>query len=149
MTVWEMRLATQADVERMAALRALVMREDFERVGRYDEQQLRQRVRDRFTPGHCWVIEVADAFAGCVSLRPDRAVYWLEHFLVVPPLQGRGIGSAVLHDLLERCDHEGIAVWLYVLQGSPARRLYERHGFTLEPEDPPEPDSLLITRQPA
>jgi hypothetical protein len=50
-------------------------------------------------------------------------------------LQGRGIGSAVLSRLLERCDREDAVVRLNVLRGSSARRLYERHGFTVETED--------------
>jgi GNAT superfamily N-acetyltransferase len=61
---------------------------------------------------------------------------WLEHFYLAPHLQGSGIGSGVLHELLDRCDRDGVPVRLNVLQGSPARRLYERHGFTLESEDP-------------
>ncbi|MYV63244.1 GNAT family N-acetyltransferase, partial [Streptomyces sp. SID4931] len=36
---------------------------------------------------------------------------------------------------LDRADAERLPVRLDVLQGSPARRLYERHGFTLERED--------------
>ncbi len=48
---------------------------------------------------------------------------------------GCGIGSAVLRGVLDRADAERIPVRLDVLQGSPARRLYERHGFTLERED--------------
>ncbi len=57
----------------------------------------------------------------------------------LPPLprppQGRGIGSAVLRTLLIRTDAERAPVRLDVLRGSAARRLYERHGFTLERED--------------
>jgi GNAT superfamily N-acetyltransferase len=63
-------------------------------------------------------------------------------FLIV----GGGIGGAVLRELLEQCDRDGIVVRLNVLQGSPARRLYERHGFTLESEDPVD---LFLVRAPA
>jgi hypothetical protein len=50
----------------------------------------------------------------------------------------------VLGELLERCDRGGVGggggigvgvVRLNVLQGSPARRLYERYGFVVEAED--------------
>jgi ribosomal protein S18 acetylase RimI-like enzyme len=37
---------------------------------------------------------------------------------------------------LTRTDADGELVRLNVLQGSPARRLYERHGFTVESQDP-------------
>ncbi|MGC5413332.1 GNAT family N-acetyltransferase, partial [Streptomyces sp. DT225] len=59
-------------------------------------------------------------------------------------LQGRGIGSGVLRRLLARTDAEGAPVRLNVLQGSAARRLYERHGFVTEREDPV--DVFMIRR---
>lgn len=136
MADWEIRPASASDVEAVAELRAVVLRADLERLGRYDERRVRQRLRDGFDPAHTWVIEVGGAFAGCVALRPAEDAHWLEHFYLAEHLQGSGIGSGVLRDLLERCDRNGLLVRLNVLQGSPARRLYERHGFTVETEDP-------------
>ncbi len=133
---WEMRPASVSDVEAVAELRAVVLRADLERVGRYDEQRVRQRLRDGFDPARTWVIEVSGAFAGCVALRPAEDAHWLEHFYLVPRLQGSGIGSGVLRQLLEWCDRRGVLVRLNVLQGSAARRLYELHGFSVEAEDP-------------
>ncbi|WP_373299910.1 hypothetical protein [Streptomyces xantholiticus] len=37
--------------------------------------------------------------------------------------------------MLERTDAQGMTVGLNVLQGSGARRLYERHGFVAEAKD--------------
>ncbi|WP_180685690.1 GNAT family N-acetyltransferase [Streptomyces gossypiisoli] len=133
---WEIRPASGADVEAVAELRAVVLRGDLERLGRYDERRVRQRLRDGFVPEHTWVIEVGGTFAGCVSLRPTEDAHWLEHFYLAPHLQGAGIGGAVLRTLLQRCDRDGVLLRLNVLQGSPARRLYERHGFAVESEDP-------------
>ncbi|MFF5305083.1 GNAT family N-acetyltransferase [Streptomyces sp. NPDC013161] len=142
MADWELRPASAADVEAMAELRAVVLRGDLERLGRYDARRVRQRLRDGFEPGCTWVIEVGGAFAGCVALRPDAdgRCHWLEHFYVGAQHQGRGIGSGVLGELLERCDRDGVGVGvgvvrLNVLRGSPARRLYERYGFVVEAED--------------
>jgi len=146
MASWEIRPASAADVEPVAELRAVVLRADLERLGRYDERRVRQRLRDGFTPAHTWVIEVGGAFAGCVSLRPARDARWLEHFYLAPHLHGGGIGAAVLRGLLEQCDRDGALVRLNVLRGSPARRLYERHGFTLETEDAVD---VFMVRQPA
>lgn len=140
-----MRPAVAADVEAVAELRAVVLRADLERLGRYDERWVRQRLRNAFAPAHTSVIEVGGRFAGCVSLRPAEDAHWLEHFYLAPHLQGSGIGAAVLRGLLERSDREGTTVRLNVLRGSPARRLYERHGFTLEAEDPVD---VFMVREP-
>ncbi|NEC24299.1 GNAT family N-acetyltransferase [Streptomyces parvus] len=132
---WTLRQALPEDIEPIAELRAVVMRPDLERLGRYDEHRVRQRLRDAYAPEHTSVIEAAGSFAGCVARRPAEDGWWLEHFYLSPALQGRGIGSAVLREVLDRADAERLPVRLDVLQGSPARRLYERHGFTLERED--------------
>ncbi|WP_030317861.1 GNAT family N-acetyltransferase [Streptomyces sp. NRRL B-3229] len=132
---WTLRPATPDDVEPIAELRAVVMRPDLERLGRFDERRVRQRFRDAFVAAHLSVIETEGRFAGCVALRPAEDGHWLEHFFIDPGMQGRGLGSAVLRTLLARTDAAGVTVRLDVLQGSAARRLYERHGFTVESED--------------
>jgi GNAT superfamily N-acetyltransferase len=142
---WALRSASLADVEMIAELRAVVMRPDLERLGRFDEQRVRQRLRDSFSPQHTSIILADDAFAGCIALRPAEDGQWLEHFYLDPGIQGRGLGSAVLRTLLERADADGVPVRLNVLQGSDAVRLYERHGFTVEDQDPID---IYMVRQP-
>ncbi|MGQ4714946.1 GNAT family N-acetyltransferase [Streptomyces anulatus] len=143
---WTLRPALPEDVEAIAELRAVVMRPDLERLGRYDEDRVRQRLRDSYSPEHTSIVETAGAFAGCVALRPAADDRWLEHFYLSPTLQGHGIGSAVLRTLLDRADAERVPVRLNVLRGSAARRLYERHGFALEREDPVD---VFLVREPA
>jgi GNAT superfamily N-acetyltransferase len=59
---------------------------------------------------------------------PHGAFYHLQLLGVVPERQGRGVGSAMLAVVLDRCDRAGLATYLEAT--SPAnRRLYERHGF--------------------
>ncbi|MHB9753550.1 GNAT family N-acetyltransferase [Streptomyces sp. BYX5S] len=146
MADWTLRAAAPEDIETIAELRAVVMRPDLERLGRFDERRVRQRFRDGYAPAHTRVIEVGGAFAGCVALRPDGAEYWLEHFYLAPELHGRGVGGAVLGALLERCDREGATVRLDVLRGSRARGLYERQGFVAYDEDPVD---VFMVRRPA
>lgn len=143
---WVLRSAEPADIETIAELRATVMRPDLERLGRFDEHRVRQRLRDSFSPRHTSVIVADGAFAGCVTLRPAEDGRWLEHFYLAPGLQGRGLGSAVLRTLLKRTDADGVPVRLNVLQGSAARRLYERHGFAEEAQDPID---VYMVRRPA
>ncbi|UDM03791.1 GNAT family N-acetyltransferase [Streptomyces longhuiensis] len=134
---WELRAAGPADVEPIAELRAVVMRPDLVRLGRYDEHRVRQRLRDTFSELHTSVVLAEGAFAGSVTMRPaPSGGQWIEHFYLAPEHQGRGLGTAVLRALLDRADAAGETVRLDVIQGSAARRLYERHGFTVESEDP-------------
>ncbi|ADB33429.1 GCN5-related N-acetyltransferase [Kribbella flavida DSM 17836] len=132
---WSLRPVTPTDIDAIAELRATVMRPDLERLGRYDEDRVRQRVRDSLSQ-HSSVIEINGALAGSITVRPVQDGQWLEHFYLAAQYQGRGLGSAVLQAILHESDAQGTTTRLNVLQGSPARRLYERHGFVLESEDP-------------
>ncbi|GAA3496563.1 GNAT family N-acetyltransferase [Streptomyces prasinosporus] len=133
---WTLRAAVTADVEVIAELRATVLRADLERLGRYDEHRVRQRLRDSFSARHTSIVMVGRELVGSVTVRPAAGRQWLEHFYLAPHHQGRGLGSAVLRTVLGRADAQGATVALNVLRGSAARRLYERHGFVVEARDP-------------
>ncbi len=145
-TRWTMRAVTTDDVEVLADLRATVMRADLVRLGRYDEHRVRQRLRDSLSTRHTSAIMIDRELAGCVTVRPAEDGRWLEHFYLAPHQQGRGLGSSVLRTVLERTDAQGATVRLNVLHGSAARRLYERHGFVVETQDPID---VFMVRPPA
>ena len=68
-------------------------------------------------------------------MRPEHGCTWIEHFYLHPAFQNRGIGGQVLRRMMANKKYNG-PFRLNVLQGSPARQLYERNGFRLESEDP-------------
>lgn len=121
----------------MAELRAVVMRPDLERLGRFDPVRVRQRFLDAFEPQLTRVIVVEGVDVGTIAVRPATGAVWIEHFYLAPEWQGRGVGGAVLGATLAeaRGDASRAPYRLNVLQGSAARRLYERHGFVVESED--------------
>ncbi|GAA1723777.1 GNAT family N-acetyltransferase [Microbacterium paludicola] len=130
---WTLRPSTPADAGWIAELRAEVMRPDLERLDRFDPVRVRERFLSAFAPAATRIIVVGGRDVGSIALRSAADGWWIEHFCLRPDLQGRGIGSAVFAAVLGECEGP---VRLNVLQGSPARRLYGRHGFRLETEDP-------------
>ncbi|MFF2081496.1 GNAT family N-acetyltransferase [Kitasatospora sp. NPDC058162] len=134
---WTLEPAGPKDLEAIVELKAQVMRADLERLGRWDPDRSRERVRKSFSTRYTSVLLVEGAFAGSVTIRPDeQGGRHLELFYLAPRLQGRGLGTAVLRHLLAEADAAGEPVRLVVLSGSAAQRLYERHGFTVVHEDP-------------
>ncbi|SDQ62427.1 GNAT family N-acetyltransferase [Microbacterium sp. cf332] len=128
-----LRPAVATDIEWLVELRADVLRADLERLGRFDDGRVRERMRAGFRPEWTRIIVVDGADAGCITTRPDGETRWIEHFYIPASLQGRGIGGSVLESVIAE-PHEG-PTRLNVLRGSAARRLYERHGFALDSED--------------
>jgi len=91
-------------------------------------------------PDATQVIVVDGERVGTVALVPGDGEMWLKHFYVEPAMQGRGIGGAVL----ERQLPGDVPVRLLVVHGSPAIRLYERHGFTHERDHENGIDIVLV-----
>lgn len=151
MDVVTLRPSSDADAPWIADLRAEVMRPDLERLKRFDPVWVRERFLRGFVPANTSLIEVGGETIGSIAVRtapasPDApSEYWLEHFYLAGSHQGRGIGGELLRRVLAEPRAGAHLPWrLNVLQGSPARRLYERHGFEFERED--EVDVWLVRR---
>jgi GNAT superfamily N-acetyltransferase len=122
--------AVDSDFEWLAKLRVTAMRQSLEQIGRFDAQRAIERFRLGFRADHMQLIQLPDgALVGCVSLKPCDDGYWLEHFYLLPKHQGRGLGSAVLKQLLDKTDRTGLPIRLEVLKESRAQRFYARQGF--------------------
>lgn len=106
------------------------MRPSLERIGRFDPERARARFRGSFRPEHTRLILASTGqLIGCVAFGPRDGASLLEHFYLVPEVQGHGIGSAVLRQLLAEADAARLPIRLDVLRESDAKRFYERHGF--------------------
>jgi RimJ/RimL family protein N-acetyltransferase len=95
-----------------------------------------QEWRAEFGRGE-WTIEMrndkAIALVGVTreqAMPPDEC--YLEYMWVSPGFRGRGVATDLVKNVLRRLLNRGFAtIWLWVLDGNePARRLYEKCGFT-------------------
>jgi GNAT superfamily N-acetyltransferase len=62
--------------------------------------------------------------------REDR-MFFIDHLYLLPSVHGQGIGTRILQMLLQTADTDGLVARLDVLKVNPARRLYERCGFSI------------------
>jgi putative acetyltransferase len=61
---------------------------------------------------------------GIIAFRPT----WVDQLYVLPPMQGRGIGSSLLR--IAQANERSLDLWTFQ-RNAPARRFYEAHGFVL------------------
>jgi GNAT superfamily N-acetyltransferase len=142
-TAWTLRPAVAADAEWLVGLKARTLCADLTRLGVWNPARSRERTLRDFQTAGSRVILVDDAPIGFVAVRSDAGTKWIEKFYIENAFQGRGIGGAVLRWALDEFADER-PFRIDVLQGSPARALYERHGFEFESED--EVDVFLVRR---
>ena len=76
---------------------------------------------------------VMRAITALESNHPKERHHYLPVIGVDPEWQGRGIGSALMRPVLDRCDSEGMPAYLEA--STPRNRaMYERHGFEVTGE---------------
>jgi ribosomal protein S18 acetylase RimI-like enzyme len=125
---WSLRPAGEADLPFLLALRIATMTPQFERQGIVlTDEDHRLRAEFRLDAGR---IVVADGRSvGVVKVLEDGATWTIEQFQIAPEAQGRGIGAAVLRQLIAEARAAGALLRLSVLKQNPAARLYARLGF--------------------
>jgi GNAT superfamily N-acetyltransferase len=77
------------------------------------------------------VVELAGCDIGLIGVDRRSDFWFLDKLYLLPAYQNRGIGSYLLHRLIDDAKAAQIVLRLTVLEANPARRLYERHGFVL------------------
>jgi GNAT superfamily N-acetyltransferase len=83
--------------------------------------------------------------AALESNHPAAPHYYLPFVGVEPEWQGRGLGTALMRPVLDRCDEEKLPAYLEAT--SPRNRaLYERHGFQVTEQFSFGPDSPPVWR---
>jgi ribosomal protein S18 acetylase RimI-like enzyme len=97
-------------------------------------------IRPRFEEGPVWIAEMDGEAVGTVSGMRDGDRFYIRSMAIKPTAQRNGIGQKLL-DALERYAREQRFEKLYlyttyVLPG--AQRLYEKNGFYVLRETPPE-----------
>ena len=130
MHLYTLRPAREADLPFLRALRAQSMREHLENSGlACDEAAQEARILDRFNCARIVVCDGADV--GLFKVCREGSPWELIQIQLLPAAQGRGLGAALIRDLLAdaAAAAAGIAVELSVLKANPAQRLYARLGF--------------------
>lgn len=135
MVDWRFGPASEADFEPLLALRIDVMREHLERVFRYEPSRARRIFRQHFDEPGLRLVLIDGERGGCVGFRIGQDEIRIDSFYLDACHHNHGLGTVILRMLLAEADALGLPVRLEVLQGSPASRFYERHGFVKLGED--------------
>ena len=129
------RQATAADRDWLWETKSRCLRGYIEQTyGPWDEDIQRARFDASFEPGEIQVISFGGRDAGFTALRREPKEVQLFNIMIAPEFQNRGLGTAVLRDLLAGARRRRIPVRLQVMKVNPARRLYERLGFVVTEE---------------
>jgi len=91
------------------------------------------KFREGFDLGAISIVMVAGSRAGYLSVKPRQDGLYIDNIQLSPRFQGRGLGTNILTRLI--ADNPSAHIYLTTFSDNPAKRLYERLGFTIADRD--------------
>ena len=131
---YELRQATADDLEFIRAVKFSGLRPYVEELWGWDDGDQEQRFLAGFVPEQQQVIRYRDEDIGVLHVEDREGSLSLVGIYINSNNRSKGIGAAVIRDVLARAGRIGKPVTLQVLRPNPARRLYERLGFVVTDE---------------
>ena len=130
----DLQQATAEHYDFALHLYLLTMRPYLQEPGVWDERQQRTSFAAQWKREEVRIISVDGKDVGWLQVAELPTEIRLQKFYVSPQYQRSGIGSEVLSNLLATWRSTGKKIVLRVLKNNPARRLYERLGFSVVAE---------------
>lgn len=105
------------------------------RIWGWDETWQLDYFQERFDPSTRQIILYEGEKAGSLGVEWQEGALYIYYIAIVVEYQGRGIGTAIIEELIHQAGERGLPVTLSVLKGNPAKVLYERLGFVVTKEE--------------
>ncbi len=87
--------------------------------------------RDRFVPQDYQVIEFQDKIIGFLKILVFETDIYLGEIQIANQYQNQGIGTNIIKAIMVEAESNNKQLWLKVIKGNPAEKLYRRLGFTI------------------
>lgn len=129
--------ASEADSDFVYQLKKVVLKEYVQKTWqRWDEDFQRRFHKENYNTSNIKIIKINGTSAGTIDVREGDRNIFISGLYILPEFQGRGIGSSILKELLDKAQSEQKRLELEVLRvNADAQRLYKRLGFVMEEKD--------------
>lgn len=132
-----LRPSYDSDLSWVWELKKLTLRDYVEEsYGEWDDEVQYDHFVRHFSPAQIQIVVAQGRDVGFLQTERFKEGIYLANIGLLPSWQRRGIGSALIRDLLAEGGAKNIPVNLQVLLANPARQLYERLGFKVYAETP-------------
>lgn len=133
--MYELRTTTDADLPTLYGIHRSAMFGYVNSVWGWDEADQQQRFRDYVRSARLQVITVDSQEVGFLDVVKNEDNLYVSNIELAPAYQGKGLGTAIMEDLIAQARHESLPVKLQVLKiNQGAKRLYQRLGFDVQDE---------------
>jgi ribosomal protein S18 acetylase RimI-like enzyme len=129
-----LRPITGNDFEFLRQLHKLALKSYITQTWGWDEAWQRREFTEQFNSSNGEIVAVDGTDAGLLWVSEKPTEVKLASIRRLPQFQNQGLGTRLIKDVIRDAQAKGKPVVLHVLKVNPARRLYERLGFTVSEE---------------
>ena len=134
--MYTLRSATNDDYEFLYQLHRATMKAYIEVIWGWEESWQREYFQAKWDPTKRNIIQIEEDDAGVLVIENREGEYYLGLIEILPEYQGQGVGTAVIQDFIAAAQKQNLPATLHVLKSNhPARKLYQRLGFTIVAEE--------------
>jgi ribosomal protein S18 acetylase RimI-like enzyme len=124
-----LRPATLNDIEFIYELRTKTMKPYFEGTLGWSEALEREKAADELTNAE--IVIAGQKRVGVIKVIPKTDELHLHQMQILPEFQKKGIGAELVRRTISRSEQSCKPITLFVVNNTPAKRLYERFGFVV------------------
>ena len=127
MPIYTLHKAVAEDIDKLDRIHAENMKSYVEKVYPWNPTLF----RDSFISEDYRVIKIKDIVIGCIKVLVSETEIYLAEIQIDRHYQNRGIGTSLICSIIEQAQLNNKKLWLKVIKGNPAERLYRRLGFSV------------------
>lgn len=134
-----LRPATADDIDFIYDLRVKTMKPFFDGTLGWDAAKEREKAADELTNANIVMIgikragkkKVGKKRAGVIKVISRADELHFHQMQILPEHQKEGIGAELIRQVIKRSEESNKPITLFVMKNTPAKRLYERFGFSI------------------
>lgn len=123
---YNIRQAIAQDIDILDSIYTENMKKYVEKVYPWNPQLF----RNGFFPQDYQVLEINHQIIGFMKLVSSETEIYLAEIQIIKDYQKQGIGTKLIQSVMQQAQADNKILWLKVIQGNPAKKLYEKLGFT-------------------
>jgi GNAT superfamily N-acetyltransferase len=126
---YSLRPTTWDDFEFVFRLNKVNLQKSVDRLHEWNEEAERAELRRKFVPGRDQIIQIKGQDAGVFTIEYHNSEVYLHHVELLPEFQGKGIGTALIRDVLTEAKLANVPVTFQDLQEKPTKQFYSQLGL--------------------
>ena len=125
------RHAVENDIDFLYALHVATMKAYVDKIWGWDDVFQESVFRKNYVPANIQIITLADTDIGMLSVEERVEDVFLRAIEIHPTYQQQGLGTTIIQHIINDAARKMKPVRLQVLKVNPAKKLYDRLGFSV------------------